>query len=182
MNIVDIVILICFVPALIRGISRGFVEQALALVGLVAGIWAAIHYYLPFQESLKPYITIDETAMKVASFALILIVVVLAAKLIALLVKRILKFVLLGWLDKLLGILFALGVALVIIGLVIVAMHTVNARFQLVDSPVFSQSLLYNRILDGAYSIFPALKDFLHEAADAAKAAAETAGSTPVSI
>ena len=175
MNIVDIVILICFVPALIRGVSKGFVEQALALVGLVVSIWAAIHYYLPVYEWFKPYIPIEETVLKVSCFGLILIVVIVVANILAKLINRILKFAMLGWLDKLLGIIFAVAIALILIALVIVVMHTVNVRFHLVDSPVFKESVLYNKILDSAYSLFPALKNFLHDAAGAAQDAAEAA-------
>ena len=174
MNLVDIVILILFVPAIIRGVSKGFVQQAMALAALVLSIWAAFRFYQPLFAWLRPYISVEDAVLKVIAFALILIAVIVATNLIARLLTKILHFALLGWLDKLLGIVFALGIALIIVGLLIVAMHTVNYRFHLVESPLFSESVLYNAILDAAYTLFPSLKNFLHEAAPAAADAAET--------
>ena len=169
MNLVDIVILILFVPAIIRGVSKGFVQQAMALAALVLSIWAAFRFYQPLVAWLRPYIGVEDAVLKVIAFALILIAVIVVTNLIARLLARILRFALLGWLDKLLGIVFALGIALVLIGLLAVAMHTLNHRFQLVNSPVFAESVLYNALLDAAYSLFPSLKHFLHEATPAAE-------------
>ena len=44
MCILDIIILVCFVPAIVRGISKGFVSQAAALLALIAGVWIAFHF------------------------------------------------------------------------------------------------------------------------------------------
>ena len=44
MNIIDIIILCCLVPAVIRGISKGFVNQAYSLVALIAGVWLSFKF------------------------------------------------------------------------------------------------------------------------------------------
>ena len=174
MNIVDIVILILFVPAIIQGISKGFVQQAAALAALILSIWAAVRYYETVCALLSPWVHLSEGVLKVCSFALILIVVILVTHLIARLITKALHLVMLGWLNKLLGIVFSLVIALILIGILVVVMHTINVRFQLVTSPVFKDSVLYNAILNSAYTLFPALKDFLQETAPAAADAAET--------
>ena len=44
MNPLDIILLICFLPAVIRGLSKGFLEQAICLVGLFVSVWAAFRF------------------------------------------------------------------------------------------------------------------------------------------
>ena len=38
MATLDIILLICFIPGIIRGISKGFLEQALSLAGIVLSV------------------------------------------------------------------------------------------------------------------------------------------------
>ena len=161
MNIVDIVILVLFIPAIIRGIMKGFVQQAAALAGLVLSIWAAFRFSEPVYQWLTPYIEASEGVLHVVAFAVILIVVIIVTALIGRLLAKVLKFALLGWLDKLLGIVFALLVAFLLIGIVIVLMDSFNARFGLLNNDMFTGSVLYNGIKDIMYKVFPYLKDLL---------------------
>ena len=41
MNLLDIILLILFIPAIIRGISKGFIEQIIALASLFLSAWLA---------------------------------------------------------------------------------------------------------------------------------------------
>lgn len=41
MNVLDIVLIILFIPAIIRGISKGFIEQVIALASLFLSAWLA---------------------------------------------------------------------------------------------------------------------------------------------
>ena len=72
MNTLDIIILLCFVPALISGISKGFIEQAIALVSLVLGAWLAYRFSALVSSWLEPVLEVSETALNVISFAAIL--------------------------------------------------------------------------------------------------------------
>ena len=41
MNVLDIIILLLFLPGIIRGLTKGLIEQAVSLAGIVASVWAA---------------------------------------------------------------------------------------------------------------------------------------------
>ena len=54
MATLDIILLCCFIPGIIRGLSKGFLEQALALAGIVLSVWAAFHFSALVCTWLKP--------------------------------------------------------------------------------------------------------------------------------
>ena len=110
MATLDIILLICFIPGIIRGISKGFLEQALSLVGIVLSVWAAFKFSALVCGWLKPYLSLSETTLNVVAFALILIAVCIVVLLVAKLLTKVLEMSMLGWLDKILGLVFALVV------------------------------------------------------------------------
>ena len=63
MATLDIILLICFLPGIIRGISKGFLEQALALAGVVLSVWAAFRFSGLVATWLKPYADLSETTL-----------------------------------------------------------------------------------------------------------------------
>ena len=67
----------------------------------------------------------------------------------------------LGWLDWILGVVFALLKAGLFIGICIVLFDTLNAKFEFVDNAVLDESVLYSPIRDIAYTVFPYLKELL---------------------
>ena len=116
MATLDIILLCCFIPGIIRGLSKGFLEQALALAGIVLSVWAAFRFSTLVCSWLKPYVNISETTLNVLSFALILIVISLLVVLVAKLLTKVAELAMLGWLDKTLGLVFALAVNALVIG------------------------------------------------------------------
>ena len=103
MNIIDIIIVICCIPPLVKGISRGFVSQAASLLALILGVWLSFKFSVPVGEWLKEYLELPGTVIHVVSFALILTAVVLGLNLLAGMIEKVLEFVMLGWLNSLLG-------------------------------------------------------------------------------
>jgi membrane protein required for colicin V production len=161
MSTPDIIILICFLPAVISGIKNGFIEQVVALVSLVLGAWLAFKFSNVVGEWLKPYLEVSETVLHVISFAVIMIAVVLVLFVLGKILTGLTKLVLLGWLDRLLGLVFALLIAGLLIGIGIILFDTLNVKFGFVDEAVLDKSVLYGPIRDIAYMVFPYLKELL---------------------
>ena len=160
MATLDIILLICFIPGIIRGISKGFLEQALALVGVVASVWAAFHFSGLVAAWIKPYVDFSETTLNVIAFALILVVMSILVLLIAKLLTKVIELAMLGWVNKILGLVFALAVNALVIGVFIVLFDTVNTKFNLVDPAVLDGSIVYSTLRDLCYLVFPYLKSF----------------------
>jgi len=172
MNILDIVILLLFIPGIIRGVSKGFIEQAVSLVGIVAAIWAASRFSGVVFDWLHKYITVSDTALKIIAFAVTLIAVIIVVMLLAKLITGIFKMANLGWINRLLGFVFAVLLSAVIISIVIILFDTINAKFQLVTSPVLTESVLYGTLKDLGYTVFPYLKELFGQVQEIATSAA----------
>ena len=160
MATLDIILLICFIPGIIRGISKGFLEQALALAGVVLSVWAAFRFSTLVSTWLKPYLDVSETTLNVISFALILVAITLVVFLVAKLLTKVAELAMLGWLDKLLGLVFALAVNALVIGVFIIMFDTLNQKFGLVKPEVLDGSVVYTTLRDLCYFVFPYLKAF----------------------
>ncbi len=161
MSTPDIIILICFLPAIISGIMKGFIEQAIALVSLILGAWLAFKFSTVVSGWLQPYFEVSETVLNVISFAVIMVAVVLVLFFLSKILTGVTKLVMLGWLDRLLGLVFALLKAGLLIGIAIILFDTLNVKFEFVEEKVLDESVLYAPIRDIAYVIFPYLKELL---------------------
>ena len=161
MNILDAIILICFIPALVQGIRKGFIAQVIAIVSIVAGIWLSFKFANLIASWLGNYIQASGNILQIVAFALILILVILGLTAVGKLLEATIKIVMLGWLNKLLGVIFALLKCTLIVGLVIMAFNSINGTFHLISDETLSNSLLYGPIRDTANNVFPYLKGLL---------------------
>lgn len=167
MNTLDIILLLLFIPGIIRGISKGFLEQAIALVGIVLSVWAAFKFLSPVCDLLGQYVTMPEELLQVVAFVVILVVVSLIVLLLARLLTKVVEMALLGWLNKTLGVVSSILITATILSVVIILFDTVNVQFGLTESDLLTQSTVYPILKDFGYFIFPFLKQLLMPATPA---------------
>lgn len=161
MNILDAIILIALIPAIIQGIRKGFISQAISIISIVVGIWASARFASIVTAWVSQYITASEQVLKIVAFALILVFVFLVLGLLGKLLESVLKLVMLGWINRLLGVVFSLMKAFLIIGLVIIAFNSLNSSFGIVNPEVISDSVLYGPLKNLADAVFPYIKNML---------------------
>lgn len=161
MNIIDIIILCCFIPAIIRGFSKGFVDQAYSLVALIAGVWLSFKFSGALGDWFVSFADLPAGVLHLIAFAVILLVVMFLVHLAGNVVEKLLKVVMLGWLNKLLGIVFAITKAVLVIGLVIILFDALNNTIPLVNEKSLSESILYQPVKDIANTVFPYLKELI---------------------
>lgn len=161
MNILDIIILICFVPALVQGLRKGFIAQVIAIVSILAGVYLSFRFSTAVSMWLSQYIQGSEQVLKIVAFALILIGVAAALTVVGKLIEGLFKIVMLGWLNKLLGAVFSLLKCALITGLLIMVFNSINNTFSLVAEEELAKSVLYPPLKDIAYTVFPYLKEML---------------------
>ena len=161
MNILDIILLICFVPAIIQGLRKGFIAQAVSIISIIVGIWASARFANIVTAWIGQYITASEQVLKLVAFALILIAVFLVLGALGKMLEGVFRLVMLGWLNKLLGVLFALLKTVLIVGLLIIAFTSVNDTFKFVQESVLNESVLYPPLKKLAFEVFPYLKEIL---------------------
>ncbi len=161
MNIVDIILLICFIPALIQGFRKGFISQIIAIISIILGVWLSFRFSSSVSVWLAQYIQGSEQIMKLISFALILIAVIAGLTVLGRLIEGTFKLVMLGWLNRLLGVAFSLLKAGLVVGLAIMAFCSLNNTFGLVSEDTLNQSVLFPPLKDLAYTVFPYLKELI---------------------
>ena len=166
MNILDIIILICLVPAIIQGIRKGFVSQVISTASIFIGIWLASKYSIAVAGWLGGFITnASEQALKITGFALILVAACLILLLVGKVLEGLVKLITLGWLNRLLGVAFAIVKCVLILGATSFLFEQLNTSFNLVSTEYIADSSLYGTVKDVANTVFPYAKSLLTNAA-----------------
>ena len=161
MNVLDIILLLCLIPAVVQGFTKGFIAQLFSLAALGAGAWAAYHFSWTATHWLLRHIEVSAAVLHAILFAVILVTAFYLFNYLGLAVRKIVRLVLTGWIDRLLGIFFALLKTSLVIGLLILLFNAVNARFQFVPAEVLDDSILYTALRDITYAVFPYFKEML---------------------
>lgn len=148
-------------PAIITGISKGFIAQLVSLASLLAGVWAAFHFSKPLAAWLGGFITLDPKIMNILAFALCVILTVLLLDLAGKALTKVLKMASLGWANRLLGFLFAILKTALVLSVLIFIFEPLNAQFSLVKPEIIDSSVIYHALDGLAGKIFPFLKDLI---------------------
>ncbi len=158
MNTLDIFILILFVPGIVRGLSKGFVEQTLSLLGIILSVYMAYHYHGSVYTWLSAHFEISQTVLHIVGFAIVLAGVLIVILLLANLITTVVEKASLGWLNRSLGVVLSIIVTALVLSVIILLFNMVNVKFGLVKSPILQDSLLYGALKDLGNTIFPYLK------------------------
>ena len=121
LNLVDIVIVLIIVLSALHGFRSGLITSVASLLGLIGGIAIASWEYKQFVGTFQPSVH-NEARADAISFALIALVVMIAASILGMLLKGLIHGVGLGWLDRFMGLLFGLLRGALLITLCIVTL------------------------------------------------------------
>ncbi len=102
--LIDIIFLLVLVLAIFKGIRKGLVIGLFSLVAFMIGLAAALKLSVVVANYFRSSATSISKWLPLISFLLVFIVVVLLVGLVARLIKKTLQFAMLGWLDRLGGI------------------------------------------------------------------------------
>ncbi len=111
----DALFVLLMVLAAWKGYRQGLVVALFSFIAIVVGLAAAMKFSLTVAEWLAHHTSINSTVLPVLAFVVIILVVGLLIRIGAKLIQKGLQFALLGWVDKLGGIvLYALGYAIIL--------------------------------------------------------------------
>ena len=102
-----------------------------------------------------------DAVLQAIAFTLILLGVFFVLTLAGKMIEGIVRIVMLGWLNKLLGVVFALLKVLLAIGLFILIFDSVTTALEIDCSKTVSGSLFYTPIKDFADVFFPYMKELI---------------------
>jgi membrane protein required for colicin V production len=112
--IIDIIFLAVLVNSIVAGVKRGLIAGLFSLIGLLIGLVAAIKLAAVVASHLKDSFQISTRWLPFISFLLVFLVVVFLVRWCAIMIERSLDFTLLGWVNKLGGIIFFLAINMIV--------------------------------------------------------------------
>jgi len=105
MNWFDAVLIVVLILSTLLGLWRGLISMLLPLIGLILGIFVAGKYY----GTVGGWLPIaNEEHAKWAAYAIIVIAFLIIFGILAIILKRFVKWTLLGWVDRLGGAILGL--------------------------------------------------------------------------
>ncbi|MCQ2146017.1 MAG: CvpA family protein [Bacteroidales bacterium] len=161
MNTIDIILLVCLFPGVVQGIRKGFISQVISIISVVIGIWASFKFSEIVSTWLSQFLTVSPAMMNIISFIVIFLAVAVALRFVEKAISGIIKFVMLGWADKLLGVGFALLKYLILVSVVVMIFSAANVDGAIVKKEILEESVLYEPIKDFGYTVFPFFKELL---------------------
>jgi membrane protein required for colicin V production len=146
MNILDILFIAVIVISIVLSMMKGLTREIFALAGIVVGIVVAGKTFGNGAILLQQWLP-AQVARPIA-FAIITILVNILINFGGIIIQKIMKIVMLGWIDNLGGIIFGVVRGLLLVGVAIVVLlkFPVGASKELMDSS----------------NIIPAFKTILH--------------------
>jgi len=160
--LIDIVAAALLVIACLRGYQRGLVVAFFSVIAFIIGLAAALKLSAVAAGYLEGSVNVSSRWLPFISFFIVFIIVVLLIRLGAKLVEKSLQLVLLGWLNRLGGIVFYAALYLIIFSIFLFYAE----QLQLVKPSMIQSSLTYSfvqpwgpKVINGFGAVIPLFKD-----------------------
>lgn len=161
MKAIDIILVATLIPAIISGLSKGFMEQAVGLITVFLSIYLAWQFHAGVSAWVAETFKVDMRIADVAGFVIVFICVSLLGSILGKILSKFMEIILLGWLDKLLGLALALITWACVTSIIIILFDCLNTQFEFFSKEYFTDSALYCRLKEFGNFIFPYMKSFV---------------------
>ena len=159
MAVLDIVLLVIFIPAIIRGITKGFVEQLAALLSIFLSAYVAYLFADKVGEWLSQFVTFNSpTVLYIISFVVVIILCVLVMNLVAKLLSKVIDAIALGWLNRIFGFVIAIFNTALVLGILFVLFGDLNEKYLHLSTQFMEDSTIYAWIKKLTELVFPYLE------------------------
>jgi uncharacterized membrane protein required for colicin V production len=163
MNILDVIIILCCCPLLISGYKKGFVNQALSIVALLAGAWIASGLGDTTGEWIRPMIegkcSNPQQMSHIIGIAITFIAVCILLYLVGILIEKLLMIIIPEWVNKVLGVGLAVANSMLLLCTLFLIFQVLNKLFLFTDlkSALFTDSVLFQLIESTSQKLLPNL-------------------------
>ena len=157
MNTIDIIIGIILIFGTVNGFMKGLFVEVTTLVGLVLGVYGALHFSYFLGDILKDSVSWDESMIQVVSFAGTFLIILIALVLLGKAMTKIAETIALGFFNKIVGAIFGFLKYALILSIVLIVYDEINTSLRFVEKEKVKKSVLYEPIKNFAPAIFPNL-------------------------
>jgi membrane protein required for colicin V production len=155
MNWLDAIIVVILILSLVTGFINGLVKEVASLAALILGIWGAIRFSTFTAGKLYDYFDMTGHYVGIIAFLITFGLIVVIIHFIGILADKIVNAAALGFINRILGIVFGLLKAVLIMSVFFVILNAIDARRSFLPKKTIEESKFYNPISDIAPAIFP---------------------------
>lgn len=162
----DLIFAVIILLAIFKGYQRGLIVGLFSLVAVIIGLAAAMKLSTVAAGYIGKAVKISQEWLPVISFALVFILVVLLIRLGANAIERTVEIVMLGWLNKLGGILLYTIIYTIVFSVLLFYAE----QIKLLQPKTIQQSVIYSfvqpwgpKAVNGVGAIMPIFKDMFGE-------------------
>lgn len=163
---IDIVFAVVLLLAVLKGYQRGLIVGLFSLVAVIIGLAAALKLSAVVAGYIGKAVKVSEEWLPVISFIIVFAGVVLLIRLGANAIERTVEVVMLGWLNKLFGIILYLVIYTIVFSVLLFYAEQVD----LLKPETIAKSVTYERVqpvgpavINGFGTIIPVFKDMFGE-------------------
>lgn len=157
MSFIDIILGLLILYGLYKGLKNGLFVEIASIIALIAGIFGAIHFSYIAGDYLAEHMQWDERFIKLTSFIITFIVIVVAVHSAGKLLTKIADFAMLGLVNKIAGALFGALKVAIILGAILIFFERVNSSVGLVKNETLQNSILYEPVKEIGAFVFNAV-------------------------
>lgn len=166
---IDILLIVLLILAIIKGYQRGLIVGVFSFVAVIIGLAAAMKLSTVAAGYIGTAIKISDAWLPVISFAVVFIVVVLLIRLGANLIQKTVEISMLGWVNRLGGILLYIAIYVLVFSVILFYAGQVNLLQPATTGNSTSYSYIQPlgpKVIDGFASVVPVFKDMFTDLQD----------------
>ena len=164
--LLDLIAAVLLVLAVLKGYQRGLIVGLFSFVAIVVGLAAAMKLSVVVAAWLGKSVRVSQEWLPLLAFALVFIGVVILVRLAALALQKVAETAMLGWANRLGGVVFYV----LLYGLVFSVVIFYLEQMQVLQKTTTAQSLTYPvlqpwgpRVINGLGAILPFFRDMFTE-------------------
>lgn len=157
MNTIDIIFGIILLLGAIQGFRKGLFVELASLVGLVVGVYGAIHFSFYVGDWLVEKTSWSEQVIKLTAFAVTFIIIVMVVSLAGKLLTKVANFAMLGIVNKIVGAAFAVIKYAFLLSVVLLFIDAADRQIQIVGEDKKDESVLYPIVQPLAPALLPSI-------------------------
>src|SRR5690554_644943 len=162
MNTLDTVLGLILVTSFLFGLKKGFLKAILSLLGIVVAVYAALFFSGIVEDFLSSQFSWSEDLLRLASFLLTFVVVLIAFSLLGRILTQLVNFMMLGLMNKLLGGLFIMLKYAFLVSVVFMFVNS-SEYYSVLSEEERESSILYGPVTSLAPAILPEIQKNVKE-------------------
>lgn len=160
MNWLDLIIALPLAYFAFKGFSKGLIITLAMLVGLVLGLWGAIHLSDIMITFLQDQMNLKSNNINLIAYLVTFIVVFFLVYLLGNALNAVVKTVGLGIVNRLAGGVIGIVKGLLIVSALIIVINKVDPYSKLISQEQKTESILYKPVEVVAPLVFPTVKKY----------------------